>query len=204
MNHARAFANAVVLPDGTVFVTGGQTHPITFTDTTAIYEPELWDPETQEFTVLPPHQKPRTYHSIALLLQDGRVFTGGGGLCGDCAVNHDDAEIYSPAYLFDASGQAAARPKIMSVSAESMKAGATFTATTDSAATSWSLIRYSTTTHTVDTDQRRVALTAKAAGNTYTMTLPGDTGVLLGGYWMLFAMNDAGTPSMAYTVKITV
>ena len=43
---------------------------------------------------------PRTYHSTALLLPDGRVFSGGGGLCGTCSVNHADGEIYSPPYLF--------------------------------------------------------------------------------------------------------
>ena len=36
---------------------------------------------------------PRNYHSVALLLPDGRVFSGGGGLCGPCATNHPDAQI---------------------------------------------------------------------------------------------------------------
>lgn len=43
--------------------------------------PELWDPVKLTFTVLPPAAVPRNYHSIALLLPDARVFSGGGGLC---------------------------------------------------------------------------------------------------------------------------
>ena len=55
-------------------------HPIQFTDGTPVYNAEMWDPVTQKFTVMAPAAKPRTYHSIGLLLPDGRVFSGGGGL----------------------------------------------------------------------------------------------------------------------------
>lgn len=55
---------------------------------------------------------PRTYHSSAVLLPDARVFVGGSGLCGGCAVNHLDAEIFSPNYLFNPDGSPAARPTI--------------------------------------------------------------------------------------------
>jgi galactose oxidase len=64
MHYARAFANGVVLPNGKVFITGGQTYAVPFTDTNSILTPELWDPVAQTFTVLPPHLVPRNYHSI--------------------------------------------------------------------------------------------------------------------------------------------
>ena len=86
MTYARAFGNSVVLPNGKVFVTGGQPYPVPFTDTNAVLTPELWDPASQTFTILPPETNPRTYHSVALLMLDGRVFSGGGGLCGDCTT----------------------------------------------------------------------------------------------------------------------
>ena len=47
-----------------------------------------------------------------MLVPDGRVFVGGGGYCGGCVVNHLDAEMYSPPYLFNADGSPAARPTI--------------------------------------------------------------------------------------------
>ena len=106
MAYARAFSNSVVLPDGKVLVVGGQQHPQTFTDTGAVLSPELWDPATGNFTVMAPQAIPRNYHSVAVLLPDGRVFSGGGGLCGTCSTNHPDGQIYSPPYLFNPDGTA--------------------------------------------------------------------------------------------------
>jgi galactose oxidase len=208
MNYQRAFANAVILPNGKIFITGGQVYAVPFTDTTAILTPELWDPATQTFTVLPAHTVPRTYHSIALLMLDGRVFTGGGGLCGDCPTgetNHEDGQIYSPAYLFNSDGTAATRPTITSISPTTLAVGGTITVIAGSTISSFSLIRYGSATHTVDTDQRRIALTlTTTSGTTYTLTIPSDSGIALPGYWMLFGLNSAGVPSLAKTVKITL
>jgi galactose oxidase len=80
MNYARAFANSVVLPNGKIFIVGGQVTANPFTDTTAIMIPELWDPTTFTFTQLAAQAIPRTYHSIALLMLDGRVISAGGGM----------------------------------------------------------------------------------------------------------------------------
>lgn len=73
---------------------------------------EIWSPVTGEWTVDASAAEARTYHSSALLVPDGRVFVGGGGFCGACGVNHQNAEMYSPPYLFNADGTAAARPTI--------------------------------------------------------------------------------------------
>lgn len=204
MYYKRAFANAVILPNGQIFITGGQTYAVPFTDTTAIMTPELFDPTTQTFTVLPAHTVPRTYHSIALLMLDGRVFTGGGGLCGNCATNHEDAQIYSPAYLFSANGTLAIRPLITLVSVTVLPVGGTVQVVTNIAIANFTIIRYGSATHTVDTDQRLISLTpTSSSGTTYNLTIPGDAGVALPGYWMLFALNAAGVPSVATTIKIT-
>ncbi|ESZ98502.1 carbohydrate-Binding Module family 32 protein [Sclerotinia borealis F-4128] len=205
MTYKRAFANGVVLPDGHVIVIGGQPYPVPFTDTDAVLTPELWDPTTQTFTILPPHTIPRTYHSIALLMLDGRVFAGGGGLCGsDCATNHADAQIYSPAYLFNSDGTLATRP-VISLSTSTIAIGKMVTITTSTTVTHFSITRYGSTTHTVNTDQRRIALTPDTIiGNTYTLTIPANPGIALPGYWMFWAMNSAGVPSVASPLKITL
>ena len=138
-----------------------------------------------------------------LTLRTATVYNGGGGLCGSCATNHFDAEVYSPSYLFKADGTPATRPKINTVSATSITVGSKITVTTDSAVTSFSLIRYGSATHTVNTDQRRIPLVPLSAGtNTYTLTVPSDAGVAIPGSWMMFAMNSAGVPSIAKTVLI--
>ena len=203
MTYPRAFANGVVLPNGQVLIMGGQTFPVPFSDDTSVYVAELFDPATNTFKQMNPAAVPRNYHSVGLLLPDATVFNGGGGLCGSCATNHRDAQIFSPPYLFTAAGAKAARPVINSVSATSVRVGASFTATTAAAVSTWSLVRYASTTHTVNTDQRRIPLTPTASGNTYTLTVPNDAGVAIPGYYMLFAMNSAGVPSVSKTVLIT-
>lgn len=204
MTYARAFANAVVLPDGTCFIVGGESFAKPFTDNTAQLIPEIWNPATLRFTAGAPMAIPRTYHSVGILMADARVFVGGGGLCGGCATNHFDAQVFSPPYLFTSSGSRATRPVINSLSAGTVKVGATFTVTTNTAVTSFALVRYSTTTHTVNTDQRRIQITPTASGLTYTLRVPSDPGICLPGYWLVFALNGAGVPSVAKTIRVTL
>lgn len=203
MNFARSFANAVVLPNGKVLVTGGQSYAVPFSDDTAVYHAELWDPATNKFTILPAISIPRTYHSLALLLSDATVFHGGGGLCGDCATNHFDGQIYSPAYLFNNDGTTATQPVIKSATPKSVKAGASISVTTDVQISGFSLMRFGSSTHTVDTDQRRIPLIPTGTFPNYVLQVPSDTGVALPGYWMLFALNEKGVPSVATLVNIS-
>ncbi|HUA42341.1 MAG TPA: discoidin domain-containing protein [Streptosporangiaceae bacterium] len=203
MAYQRSFSNSVVLPNGEVLVVGGQQHPQTFTDTGAVLSPELWNPVTGKFTIMAPEAIPRTYHSTALLLPDGRVFSGGGGLCGNgCTANHPDGQIFSPPYLFNANGTLRQRPSIKSAPAKA-KTGTTITVTTNSSTPSFALIRMGAATHAIDNDQRRIPLTPVTNhGDTYTLRLPASTGILLPGNYMLFALNSAGTPSVAKIINI--
>jgi len=204
MHNARAFANGIVLPDGKVFITGGQTYAVPFSDDTSILTPEMWDPDTEAFTEMSPMTIPRNYHSTAVLMMDGTVINGGGGVCGSCATNHLDAQIYRPPYLYNKDGSDATRPVITAVTETTVAIGGTIKATVNAAVDSWALIRIGTATHTVDTDQRRIALNATADGLTYSMSVPSDAGIALPGYWWLWALNEAGTPSVARSIKITL
>ncbi|GAM43155.1 galactose oxidase [Talaromyces pinophilus] len=209
MHSARAFANSVILPDGKVFVIGGQTHPIVFTDTNSSMIPEMWDPKTKKFTEMPALPTPRNYHSTALLLPNATVFVGGGGLCPwKCDVNHPDAHIYTPPYFFEADGVTpATRPIITHVANPILKVGQTLNVTLLKPVESYqkltfSMVRMASSTHTVNTDQRRVNVSPQAATPTlFTLGLPRDPGVLLPGYWHLFAMLN-GVPSVAETILV--
>ncbi|KAI8948912.1 hypothetical protein F4801DRAFT_580950 [Xylaria longipes] len=204
MEYARAFANSVVLPDGTVLVVGGQAYPVPFTDTTPAFPAELFDPATNTWHTLASIAVPRTYHSMALLLPDATVISGGGGLCGTgCVQNHFDLQVFSPPYLFNSDGTRATQPVIDSVSSTEVSPGASLTITTQQSVASFSLVRYGSATHTINTDQRRVPLSVDSvAGLAYNVTLPTDSGVLVPGYWMVFAIDSAGVPSIATTIKI--
>jgi galactose oxidase len=201
MNYPRAFANAVVLPTGKVFVVGGNTYANPFDDSTAVLVPELWDPVRQTFTVLPPMQTPREYHSTALLLPDGRVFVGGGGQCGGCSTNHLNAEIFSPPYLFNSNGTQASQPNIVSAPSTA-GLGTNISVSTNTPVSAFAIMRLSSVTHTTDNDQRRVPLViSSSSGNSYSLQVPRDPGVVPPGYYMLFAINSQGTPSIATIIK---
>ena len=182
MAYARGLANSVVLPDGTVFVTGGQTHVKPFHDATAVLVPELWDPATQTWRVNP-MSIPRVYHSVAILLPDATVFQGGGGLCGPCTQyggvpesNQFDAEIFVPLYLLNTDGTRRPRPIITTVAATA-KLGAILNIKTDSAVTGFPLIRYASVTHSINTDQRRIPFTS--TGTSHSVTIPADPGIAI-------------------------
>jgi galactose oxidase len=176
---------------------------VPFSDGQSVMHPELWDPATEEFTTMAAMTVPRNYHSVALLLPDGRVFSGGGGLCGPCNTNHTDGQVFTPPYLFDSDGSPATRPVITTAPATAT-AGDQLTVSTAAAVSSFSLVRNGSSTHSLDTDQRRVPLTPTShTGTTYTMDLPADHGVLVPGYYMLFAMDAHGVPSVSKSVRIT-
>ena len=200
MAYARTFVSSVVLPSGEVLVIGGQTQPVVFSDSYSVLPAELWSPTTETFTTLPPMKIPHTYHSVAILLPDARVLSGGGGLC-NCVADHTDAEIFTPPYLVAPDGTLAPRPSITSAPAGATW-GAQITVTTDRAAAAFALIRMSSVTHTVNTDQRRIPLSFSGTGGNYQLAIPADRGVVLPGNYMLFAMDSGGVPSVARTINI--
>lgn len=202
MAAARAYLNSVVLPDGTVVVVGGQSYPVPFSDQTSVLTPELWNPATGKFTKLAAMPTPRNYHSVANLLPDGTVFSGGGGLCGKCATNHPDGQIFVPPYLLNPDGSRKARPVITSAPATATH-GATITIGTDRAVKGFSLVRISAVTHSVDNDQRRVPLSSTAVSPTsHRVAVPSDPGTAPPGNYLLFALDNAGTPSVAAQLRI--
>ena len=202
MAYPRAYANGVVLPNGQVLIVGGQTYAQSFSDDNSVLVPELWDPASQTFTQLAPMQTPRNYHSVALLLPDGRVFVGGGGGCG-CSADHPDAEIFYPPYLFNSDGSPATRPIIVSAPSSSVQLGSTVAVTTNADISTFAILRLSAATHTANNDQRRIALSfTSGPGHQYTLSAPGDAGVAVPGYYLLFAITASGTPSVGYMIHI--
>jgi hypothetical protein len=116
MAFARKQLNATILADGSVLVTGGTSGPGFNDQPGAVHTPELWNPETETWTAMAPESRHRTYHSAALLLPSGRVLSTGGGEGGNVSNANSEftAQVFSPPYLFNANGTAAARPSITS------------------------------------------------------------------------------------------
>jgi hypothetical protein len=142
-------------------------------------------------------QVDRLYHAGALLLPDGRVLVVGSNPAR--RVNERRIEIYSPPYLFRGP-----RPIIEEVPSqvaygESFAIGTPLAEDIDEAA----LIRPSSTTHCLSTDQRYVGLeiTARHA-NTITVSMPDNPNLAPPGYYMLFILRK-GIPSVATFIQVS-
>jgi galactose oxidase len=204
MSYPRSHHNSVLLPSGEVMVIGGKSgRPDLSTAADAVLIPELWDPRTETFTMLKPMTAPRIDYSVALLLLDGRVMSIGGSACGtSCPASQSDYEILTPPYLLQPDGSPAARPVILEAPTK-VAAGLPMEVKAVGAA-SFVLVRMSSVTHTVNNDQRRAlpAAISVLGINRYLIFWSEDSGIVEGNY-MLFAMNSAGTPSMASVVHIS-
>jgi len=202
MNFNRRFHNALMLPNGNAIMIGGNSSGLAFRDDGTIYAAEMWNPTTGVWTELADMAKPRNYHSVALMLPDGRVFSGGGGLSGNTATNHQNVQIFSPPYLFNADGSDATRPVINSAPTLSSP-GQTVAVNASTGISRFTMIRMTSTTHAFSSDVRflEVPFTTVAPGQ-YSLNLHPNFNVLVPGYWMLFALNAQGTPSISKAIKI--
>jgi hypothetical protein len=200
MAFSRRHADATVLPDGKVLVTGGSSSKDNNNAAGAILPAELWDPATGSWKPMASLSQPRIYHSMAILLPDGRVLAGGGSVPSNSRVkNYRNVQIYSPPYLFKGE-----RPTIASVSATTAHPGDRIELTVPSAGdiAKVSLVRNSSVTHSFNMNQRLAFLDFSASGSTVTATLPASSNRVPPGDYMLFVVNAAGVPSVARMIKV--
>lgn len=187
--------------------------------TESVYTPELYNPGKNTWRDMNDMDTPRNYHSVALLLEDGRVLAAGGGLC-NCATNHPDGQFYEPAYLFNPDGTKATRPVMSSLGVSTVEGypqlgyGQQFTVTTDSPISRFTMIKLSAVTHGINTDLRfleyseakdkakNVNQFEKLSATSYRLTTTSNRDVLTPGYYFLFALNDKGVPSVAKVVQV--
>jgi len=206
MRYPRKHANSTILPDGTVLVTGG-SNTVAFNDAAgAILAAELWNPVTERWTTMASAQVPRIYHSTALLLPDGRVLSAGGGRpkAKNGGQHNTNVEIFQPPYLFNSSGQLAARPNVTSAPASASLGGSIQVKTPEAAnIAKVTLLRLASVTHTFNMNQRFVRLTNFTRGaGTLTVSIPNDRNRLLPGFYLLFVLNSAGVPSVGRVLNI--
>ena len=201
MSSQRRLVNAAILPNGKVLATGGSAvwNELTNVNNSA----EIWDPTTGTWMLGPNGQRARLYHSVSLLLPDGRVLVGGGGAPGP--QPNKNVEIYNPPYLYDAAGQRALQARFTSAPAN-IDIGETFFADfTDAADISRvTLVKSGSVTHSWNMEQRFVELTFVRSGSRLRLQAPTRAADAPPGFWLLFAFNENGVPSHASILKINV
>jgi hypothetical protein len=220
----RIHLNAVILPTMEIMVCGG------FDATGAVQEVELYRPDDDSWTTLPAAATAtvaRNYHSVALLMPDGRVWTAGGNDRGDWSYHNSaeyenqdpprplptDAqdpgvdnretqiELFEPPYHGRAD-----RPRIASAPASIGYGGAFPIGTPDAAAINRvSLIRAGSGTHAFNGDQRYVGLRFTRGVERIQATAPPDGNVAPPGTYLLFVVSlidGEAVPSIGAFVRV--
>jgi hypothetical protein len=205
LNLPRIHLNSVLLPDRTVFVSGGslkqEDEPL------ARLQAEIYDPVTDNWALVATSSVPRLYHSTALLLPDARVVAAGGNPEATTFVEwgkdpvHEEMrlEIFSPPYLFRGP-----RPTITQAPSE-WKYGQTIQiGSPDAGALRWlNLLRNCVTTHSFDGSQRLVDLEiVSQTGGIVVARLADNPNIAPPGWYMLFLVNNDGVPSVANWIHV--
>lgn len=206
MIHGRRQHNLTILADGSVLATGGNSSGSELVDLyTGVLTPEIWNPKTGQWREVNAMQIDRQYHSIALLLPDGRVLSAGGGYCGVChflGYHEQNAEVFTPPYLLNSDGSLADRPQITNAPVwvnyardfdVSMASGAGIEAV--------HMIKLGSVTHSENQDQRLVPLAFAQNGNQLRISAPSERNQAPPGHYMLIAIED-GVPSVASIIRV--
>ncbi|MFD7546944.1 galactose oxidase-like domain-containing protein [Streptomyces sp. NPDC059816] len=190
-DEGKMYVSAVLLPDGKVMETGGSLH----NRADPVFSSSLFDPVTRTFDKVATDPEARGYHSSSFLLPDGRVMSTGDNP-GSNTWNHN-VSIYTPPYLMKGP-----RPAITSVADNEWTYGSTQRITVDRAITKAQLIRPSAVTHSSDPNQRFVDLPLTVNGNTIDLNVTSNPNLAPPGWYMLFATDANGVPSVAKWVRL--
>ena len=194
LNRGRSSANAVLLPDASVLLVGGQDAPGQPLAAGDPFFAELYKNGTWYGAVGPGvPASVRDAHATALLLPGGEVVVAGGD------NRSFDYEIYHPWYLRGG----AARPVITSVSATQVGYRDVITVTWNPLPPGTQVERAvlmapGSVTHHFDMHQRYVALEFAAVDETQGLvTMPRNATYAPPGYSMLILVTSGGVPSVA-------
>ncbi|WP_300012406.1 galactose oxidase early set domain-containing protein [Pseudonocardia sp.] len=199
------YPNVVTLPTDEILIAGG-SRDYRGKGRSHIYEASLYTPSTNSLRPAADSSVGRDYHTEGLLLPNGQVLVMGGDALFSDVNNTRDAEfehrleIYTPPYMFHGP-----RPEITDAPAAVAPGDTMTVATPDAGSVDRArLVRPSAVTHVTDLEQRTVALDMeRRPDGTLGLGVPGSRTLVPAGYYMLFLVDDTGTPSVARWVQVT-
>jgi hypothetical protein len=192
----RVHANATLLPTGEVLVTGGidvGRGELTL-DVRGVKQPEIYNPYADSWTVVAEDaQSIRNYHSVALLMPDGRVWTAGSdhdagrGL----AARNLDIELFEPWYYSDPGRPHITAAPSLAYPGETIYVESTFAGEIERVV----LVRCGSCTHAFNPDQRLLELAFRhPTGDVLLVEMPPDNFIVPPGPYFIFTIRKkAGT-----------
>jgi hypothetical protein len=196
----RHYPSTVLLPTGQVLIVNGTSADPGVTSAHYINPMDSFS----SYPGSDPGGDLRGYHSVAILLPDGRVLAGGGrNATKDANSERSDFRYYYPVYMF------APRPRIMNAP-QSIAVGAAFTVTTQgNQPMEVVLTGLGSMTHSIDMNQRWVQLKLVSAtpngagGYTCSVIAPATAQMAPPGPYLLWVLDASRTPSIAAAVLLT-
>lgn len=197
---------ANMLPDGRVIFTGGCAVDTNIGNSLpdAVRYVQIWNPKDNTIYRGASEDIARLYHSTALVMPDGTVFSGGGGAPGP--LTNTNGNVYKPGYLFDpVTGGEAVRPVIQQWP-QSIGAGASFELTVDGTENinMVTMTKAGAVTHSRNCDQRWLDLDFDVLdGRTIQVFTPGPN-IMIGGLWTVNIISNQGFPSNGRLVGVNM
>ena len=195
MQTPRHHPSTVLLPDGKVLIVAGHNDAgIPGVGRTQVVDPSNGFALSSGTATM---AEVRGYHTVTLLLPDGRVFVGGGNPDGNYGKEKSNFRYYEPAYM------ARPRPVITGVPAtfgygETIRVTGTGTDLSEAV-----LIGLGSMTHSIDMNQRYVQLGPVGNGPGYLdVSTPLDGRTAPPGHYMLFLLDENRVPSVARIVRL--
>ncbi|WP_049829261.1 galactose oxidase early set domain-containing protein [Arthrobacter sp. RIT-PI-e] len=186
----RQYLNLTNMFDRTVLASNGATGNRTGNISAA----SIYTPSTNAWITVPADPVGRNYHSMNMLLPDGRVMIlGSNPIDGSVEMR---VSIYNPPYLFKGT-----RPTVTSAPATA-KYGQSINLGVTGTVASASLTSPMSSTHQMDTNTRLVDLPITGTGATRTAAVPSNAALLPPGPYMLTVLDEKGAVSVARWITI--
>jgi hypothetical protein len=195
----RHHPSTVLLPDGRVLIVAG--HSDLPAGDPGVGRAQYVDPRNgfslTEGTAFMPEV--RGYHTVTLLLPDGRVLVGGGNPDNAAFQERDDFRFYYPDYMTKPRPVIALAPSVISLGSRFGLQWKGATPVSEAV-----LIGLGSMTHSFDATQRSIELevTAHLPNGLLDIRSPASAAIAPPGYYMLFVVDENRVPSMARIVKV--
>ncbi len=223
MHSERHHPSTVILPDGRILIIAGWNNEMTPVKQTGYAE--YVDPKnnfaiSQGIAYMP---ETRGYHTLTLLLPDGRILLGGGNPDGNDGIERSDFRYYYPDYIFKTRPQITAAPDAIAFGAS-----ASVTVPHGTSVAEADLLALGSMTHSFDLNQRLVEIrvtgpvstsqlvlgafvqvtasqcTASASPcyDTYSIQAPETADTAPPGYYTLYLLDANRVPSEGRILKL--